>query len=124
MIGVLLSIVLSGYTYDVRLDCNELAKVYFPLDDTKEHRVLFLCMDYPDENTQLIDHELIHICMHSHTHKFSNQEGLDNHLHRQVYGEEQIAVTVAPCIVANRDKLYSALESATHERISGYGPRN
>lgn len=110
MIGLLLTVVLSGNTYTIVKDCAELAKVYFPLDDTKENRILYVCPDYPGQMKQLEMHELLHICMHAHQHAYRTQEEMDKHLHEQKYSEEYFATIVSPCIIENKDKLSKALE--------------
>jgi antirestriction protein ArdC len=63
-----------------------------------------------EQNRQIIEHELVHICMHDHPHNYKTEKDLQQHLYTQKYDEETIAITLAPCLVTNRYKLSKALE--------------
>jgi Zn-dependent peptidase ImmA (M78 family) len=111
MFAILFTIVLSGIPYHVTGSCKELGGTYFPKDDSKEVRVLNVCSAYgPEQTKQIVEHELLHICMHGHKHAYTTQEELDVHLQVQKYSEEYFANQVAPCLIDNKDKLFTALE--------------
>jgi len=85
--------------------------VYFPIDDSKESRVLSVCVLDPDQTTQIINHELIHICAHNHKHYFETREERAQHLVKDKYTEEEFAALIGPCLTANQDKLFDAFEA-------------
>lgn len=116
ILPILFSLVLGGIHYDVVKDCKDLGHTYFPLDDSKEHRRLYLCTCYPDETKEVVTHELLHICTHPHMHRFKIPEEMNEHLHVKMYTEEEFVSLVAPCVVDDEDKLFSALR-AYHVRI-------
>lgn len=107
MLNVIFTIVLGINTYSVVNSCTDQGGVYFNKDDS-ENRVLSLCKDTISD--QVIEHELLHICLHDHKHSFKTDKELNKHLVDDSYTEEYFASTVAPCLVANQDKLYTALE--------------
>ena len=70
-----------------------------------------VCTKYgAEQNREIVEHELLHACMHDHVHSFTTDKELHKHLNEQAYTEEQLVSTLAPCISANRDKLIDALE--------------
>jgi hypothetical protein len=111
MLTILFTLVLGMNTYAISDNCNKLGAVYFPKDDAKEVRVISVCTKYgAEQNREIVEHELLHACMHDHVHSFTTDAELYKHLNEQAYTEEQLASTLAPCISANRDKLIDALE--------------
>lgn len=119
MLAILFTIVLGSQTYNVVKDCKDMAHIHYPLDDSTENRTLFVCTDYSDQTKQLVEHELLHACMHNHVHAYKTPQELDKHLHQQVYNEEQLVITLAPCLIDNEQKLFRAL--VKHEYLSGDG---
>lgn len=109
MLSILFSIMLGSMHYTVARDCNELGHTYFPLVDSRENRILYICDKYPGQTKQIVEHELLHICMHDHLHSYTTPEELDKHLHQQTYSEEYVATIIAPCLIENHDKLFTAL---------------
>ena|ERR1700761_2488673 len=109
MLIFLFTIVLGGMNYNVVSSCKDLGGTYFPKDDSKQVRVLSICSQYgPDQTRQVVEHELLHICMHQHIHRFVTQQQLDSHLHVQ-YSEEAFADLVSPCLIEDQEKLFAAL---------------
>lgn len=108
MLSIIFTIVLGVNSYSVVNSCKDIAGVYFPKDDSKETRVLSLCTDTISD--EVIEHELLHICMHDHRHSYPTDKELHKHLVEEQYTEEYFASVVSPCLVENEDKLYEALK--------------
>lgn len=121
MFTILFTIILSGIPYHVTNNCQELGGTYFPPDDSTAVRVLNICEQYgPTQTRQIVEHELLHICMHSHEHHYLTNEELEDHIQLQRYSEEYVAHQIAPCLIENQAKLFNALEKH-HVNLSSDG---
>lgn len=109
MLQILFTIVLGLNAYQVIDNCSDQGGVYFSKDDSKENRVLSLCLDTVSD--QVVEHELLHICLHQHQHAYATDKELNQHLTDEQYSEEYFASVVAPCLLENQDKLFLALEA-------------
>jgi hypothetical protein len=88
---------IGSYDYALAYANNTLGKTEFPLDDRYGQRRIVLPVLRDQQPVSLL-HEEIHACLHNHDHRFSSVKELDAHLN-QSYTEEQIATTLAPCLL-------------------------
>lgn len=69
------------YSYLLLKSCKGLGDVAYPLDDIGGQRQIAICTDYGVEQAkQIYVHEVLHACLHNHSHKFSTKEELEAHL--------------------------------------------
>lgn len=109
-IALILFVTSLGTKYEITKDCTHtFGTVNFPTRDADSPRIMKLC----NTTDVVLEHELLHICMHDHPHNFANYGELSEHILAQ-YSEEEAVELLTPCMVDNRENFYKQVRNAIH----------